>query len=145
MTEEDAMAKVGKLRTFAKDTNWEELGWQEYDNGARVASFILGDPADPDAPVIFTGVYPPGSRTEAHHHVNDYAEILLEGSQQITNKWHHAGDVRIVKAGTGYGPLIAGPEGCRTLVIFRNQDWMSRGGRMNPVTPAGGAGDSRLP
>ena len=135
MSEGDAKAKLGNLRAFAKDTNWEELGWQEYDNGARVASFILGDPDDPDAPVIFTGVYPPGSRTAAHHHVNDYAEILLEGSQQITNKWRHAGDVRIVKAGTGYGPLIAGPEGCRTLVIFRNQDWMSRGGRMNPVKP----------
>ena len=126
------MAEVKKAKSFAADTSWDELGWTEYDNGARVASVILGDPADPDAPVIFTGVYPPGSRTEAHHHVNDYAEILLEGTQQITGKWHKAGDVRIVKAGTGYGPLIAGPEGCKTVVIFRNQDWMSRGGRMTP-------------
>ncbi|HEV7680376.1 MAG TPA: hypothetical protein VGQ42_17585 [Candidatus Dormibacteraeota bacterium] len=132
------MAKV-KKPSFAKDTSWDGLGWDEYDNGARISSFILGHPDDPDAPVIFTGVYPPGSRTEAHHHVNDYAEILLEGSQQITGKWHHAGDVRIVKAGTGYGPLIAGPEGCRTVVIFRNQDWMSRGGRMTK------AGDGETP
>lgn len=126
------MAEVRKRASLSKDTSWDELGWQEYDNGARVSHFILGDPDDPDAPVVFTGVYPPGSRTEAHHHVNDYAEILLEGTQQITGKWHKAGDVRIVKAGTGYGPLIAGPEGCRTVVIFRNQDWMSRGGRMTP-------------
>src|SRR5579885_3438877 len=82
------MAEVKKSKSFAADTSWNELGWTEYDNGARVASFVLGDPDDPDAPVVFTGEYPPGSRTEAHHHVNDYAEILLEGTQQITGKWH---------------------------------------------------------
>ena len=117
-----------RTRGFGQDTNWDGLGWTDYEGGARTSQFVLGDPDDPNAPVIFRGLFPAGYRVEPHHHVTDYAEILLEGSQQITNHWHRAGDVRIVKAGTGYGPLITGPEGCETIVVFRNQDWMSRGG-----------------
>jgi hypothetical protein len=33
----------------------------------------------------------------------------------------------VVAAGTAYGPLIAGPEGCETIVVFRNQNWGSQG------------------
>ena len=124
------MAK--RPKRFEQDTSWEELGFGNFEGGVEIASFILGETDDPTAPVVFHGKYPPGSRTEPHHHVTDYAEIILSGTQQVTRQWYKAGDVRIIEAGTAYGPLIAGPEGCETLVIFRNQNSMSRG-QKNPV------------
>ena len=42
-----------------------------------------------------------------------------EGSVQVTRRWYHEGDIRIVKGGTVYGPVIAGPEGATVLIIFR--------------------------
>jgi hypothetical protein len=65
-------------------------------------------------------VVAPGVTVQPHSHVCDYTEILLEGSEQVTRKWHHAGDVRVVKAGTVYGPLVAGPEGVTKLIIFKD-------------------------
>jgi hypothetical protein len=121
---------------YGRDTSWDQLGYWDLDDGAKVSSFVLGDPEDPTSPVIFTGSYPPGARTEPHHHVIDYAEIILEGSQQVTRKWYYPGDVRIVEAGTAYGPLIAGPDGVKTIVIFRNQNWQSVG--IKPANFVGG-------
>ena len=107
------------------------------DSTAKHMTFFREDLAeDPTSPVIFTGSYPPGARTEPHHHVIDYAEIILEGSQQVTRKWYYPGDVRIVEAGTAYGPLIAGPDGVKTMVIFRNQNWQSVG--IKPANFVGG-------
>ena len=63
--------------------------------------------------------YPPGWEVQPHTHACDYMEIILEGSQKVTGKWHHAGDVRIARAGTVYGPLIAGPEGVRAFLVLR--------------------------
>jgi hypothetical protein len=125
--EEESMAVAPTGRPFFRDTSWDDLGWTEYEGGVRTSSFILGDPNDPDAPVVFKTYFPPGCRVNAHHHTTDYAEIILEGSQQVTGKWHTAGDVRVVHGGIGYGPLIAGPEGVHVVVIFRNQDWPARG------------------
>jgi hypothetical protein len=109
--------------SFAADTSWDELGWMELGEGIRSARFILGDADDPDAPVVFRTFFPPGCRVEAHRHNCDYAEIILEGTQQVSGKWHKAGDVRYVVGRRGYGPLIAGPEGVHVIVIFRKQDF----------------------
>jgi hypothetical protein len=38
----------------------------------------------------------------------------------VTHQWRHVGAVTVVKGGTVYGPLIAGPEGVTKLVIFRD-------------------------
>jgi hypothetical protein len=121
-----------KVKRFARDTSWDELGFFDMPGDAKISSFVLGDADDVDAPVVFSGWYPPGSRTEPHHHVTDYAEIIIEGTQQIGRTWHGPGTVRIVEAGTAYGPLVAGPEGCRTIVIFRTQKWQSIGGMAPP-------------
>jgi len=121
-----------RRKAFGVDTSWDELGWIEYPGGITSSRFILGDPDDPDAPVVFRSFFPPGSRVEPHHHPCDYAEIILEGTQQVTGKWHKAGDVRISAGGRGYGPLIAGPEGVHVIVIFRNQDWETHFGKRRP-------------
>lgn len=110
-------------RPFELATTWDELGWQDLGKGIRSSKFILGDPNDPEAPVVFNTFFPPGCRLEPHHHSCDYAEIILSGTQQVTGTWHEEGTVRVVHGGRGYGPLIAGPEGVHVIVIMKNQSF----------------------
>jgi hypothetical protein len=110
-------------KSFAADTSWDELGWFEFEGGIRSSKFVLGDPDDPSAPLVFRTYFPPGCRVEPHRHSCDYAEIILEGTQQVSGTWHQAGDVRYVVGKRGYGPLIAGPDGVHVIVIFRRQDF----------------------
>jgi hypothetical protein len=53
-----------------------------------------------------------------HHHATDYISIVIDGEIEVTRKRHGVGDVRMVKAGTAYGPLKAGPQGCKVIEIF---------------------------
>jgi anti-sigma factor ChrR (cupin superfamily) len=113
-------------RRKAETTSLEELfgqwkshaGWAEA--GVRVARMTVGDPDDPASPVVFHSYYPPGWTVAPHTHACDYLEIILEGSQQVTGRWHQAGDVRMARAGTVYGPLVAGPEGVTFVAVFRD-------------------------
>jgi len=72
---------------------------------------------------VFKVDFPPGCRVEAHTHECDYSEIILRGSQQVSGKWLHEGDVRIGLANNAYGPLIAGSEGVTVLIIFADGNW----------------------
>jgi hypothetical protein len=85
-----------------------------------IARVLLGDPDSPSASNVFWIRFTPGHHTEPHSHASDYCEVILEGSLRVGKKWLGPGDVRIVKAGTGYGPLEAGPEGVTALVIFES-------------------------
>ena len=71
-------------------------------------------------------VYPPAWTVSPHLHDPDYAEIILEGSLQVTRRWYHEEDIRIVKGGTVYGPVIAGPDGATVLIIFRGGSPVNR-------------------
>lgn len=105
-------------------TSWEELGSITIEaTGVETSQYRIG-PADDDAsPTVFKAWFPPNSRVEAHTHGCDYSEIILQGSQQVSGRWLHEGDVRIGLANRAYGPLIAGPEGVSVLVIFANGNW----------------------
>lgn len=70
------------------------------------------------APRMMHSVFPPGYVVGPHTHATDYVEVILAGSQKVTRRWHHPGDIRIVRAGTVYGPLEAGPEGATVLIVF---------------------------
>jgi hypothetical protein len=48
----------------------------------------------------------------------------LQGSQKVGDKWYHAGDARIVKAGDVYGPIEAGPEGSTAIIVFAHGDYV---------------------
>lgn len=113
-------------KKYQRNTSFDELGWTEYASGAKGTLFLVGEEGDETAPVVTYAHFPPGAVVEAHSHPCDYAEIIVAGTQQVTRRWHKAGDIRIVKAGTVYGPLVAGPEGCTVMVIFRNGDWQSK-------------------
>jgi hypothetical protein len=128
-------------KSFAVDTSWDELGWNDLGGGITSSRFVLGDPDDPQAPMVFRTFFPPGCRVEAHRHSCDYAEIILEGTQQVSGKWHKAGDVRYVVGKRGYGPLIAGPEGVHVIVIFRRQDFETIFGKKQGYVSGGAAGE----
>lgn len=122
MTEAESLTR----KRYQTSTSWAEL-FTELSDGMTTSTFRVGTPDDPDAPTVFKTYFPPNSQVPAHTHECDYAEIVLEGSQQVTRKWHYPGDIRIVKAGTAYGPLITGPEGATVILIFRD-------GRYSPVS-----------
>lgn len=86
--------------------------------GRRIAHIVIGEETDPSAPHMFWAKEPPGLINRPHAHATDYCEIIIEGTQRVGKKWYRPGEARLVKAGTGYGPLEAGPEGCTKIVIF---------------------------
>src|SRR4051794_17030739 len=103
---------------YRHSTSWQDLGIQLYSNGIQASQFTIGDGTDSTEPLVLRSSFPPGITIDAHSHESDYAEIILQGSERVGRVWHHAGDIRIVKGGTHYGPLTAGPEGVTKLVIF---------------------------
>ncbi len=105
-------------------TSWKQLGqvWME-ETGVETTSYRIGLPSDDSSPTVFKVYFPPNCRIEAHTHACDYSEIILQGSQKVSGKWLHEGDIRIGLADRGYGPLIAGEEGVTVLVIFKNGHW----------------------
>jgi hypothetical protein len=107
-------------RKWHHTTSWDEVEIGTSRAGAQVWMFRNGLPEDDEAPVVVRSTFAPGTRIEAHTHASDYTEIILEGSEEVTRQWRHAGDITIVKGGTTYGPLIAGPEGVTKLIIFRD-------------------------
>ena len=108
---------MNKPAKFKTSTSWDEQGWQEQPNGCTLSRVFMDLEHESGAAVTHIS-FPPECRVEAHTHDGDYFEVILEGSQCVGRTWHHPGDVRVVKAGTGYGPLVSGPEGCRVLVIY---------------------------
>ena len=107
-------------------TTWDELGWQPTKSGGRSSRLLVGD-AD-DAPMVMMVRFPPGAVVQPHTHDTDYCEMILEGEQTIGKHTHGAGTVRVVKAGTGYGPITCGPEGAVALFFFRDH-------RAQPAVP----------
>lgn len=97
---------------------WKETSeWQEVpDLKLRFKSVQFGDVGQETQAVVVR--YEPGSEVPVHHHPSDYCSVVLEGSIEITRQVHEPGSIRVVKAGTAYGPLRVGPKGCTVLDIF---------------------------
>lgn len=118
-------------------TSWDQLGAVTIEaTGVVTSQYRVGLPTNDAAPTIFKAFFPPHCRIEAHTHDSDYSEIILQGSQKVSGKWLHEGDIRVGLANKGYGPLIAGPEGVTVLVIFADGNW--------PAIPIGAGDGSTL-
>lgn len=104
------------------DTSWDELGWKVAYNNVQFSRFVIGPQDDETAPVVLNVYYPPNTEVEPHTHPCDYTEIITEGRIRVGKDEFGPGDVRVVLANTGYGPLVAGSQGCRALIIFRSGD-----------------------
>jgi hypothetical protein len=72
-------------------------------------------------PLIALIDYAPGTVIPPHFHGTDYTSMVVSGQIEVTRRTHGPGDLRVVRAGTVYGPLVAGPEGCRVLEVFEDR------------------------
>lgn len=77
--------------------------------------FELGDA--PDGPLLVVQVIPPDLDFATHYHDTDYCTLVLQGSMRVGRTWYSAGDFRVQDAGSVYGPVRIGPDGC-TVVSF---------------------------
>jgi hypothetical protein len=98
---------------------------KELPNGIRVAHVVVGDEEDEQATHVFMSDLPANTEIATPHtHACDYLEIVLEGSIRVGKTWYKANEARVVKAHTGYGPLVTGPDGCKQIIIFSNANWV---------------------
>src|SRR4030081_1983397 len=104
------------MRNSTVEASWEPASWEESPMGARFRRVPLEDRAD--APMVILVDFPPHSRVVAHTHDTSYAEYVIEGSQRVGKKEYGPGEIRVVAAGTGYGPIEVGPQGCKVLITF---------------------------
>jgi anti-sigma factor ChrR (cupin superfamily) len=108
------MSARGHSDTFAADIVWRP----GQDPGVTYARFPL-DAENPEAPMVILSRFEPGARVEAHTHDTNYFEYIIEGEQTVGKTTFAKGDVRQVTAGTGYGPIVVGPDGCTVLIVFQ--------------------------
>jgi hypothetical protein len=81
--------------------------------------FDFGDA--PDGPLMVVQVIPPDLEFAAHHHETDYCTIVLEGSMRVGRTWYRAGDFRVQDAGSTYGPVRIGPDGCKVVSFYADR------------------------
>lgn len=106
-------------------TSWDEIGWTQLPGGTRFSQFGLFDTQSSEhgPPEVILAEFPAGTRVPSHEHETDYAEIVVRGSIRVGSREHGAGAIRLVPAGSRYGPLVAGPEGALVMSIFSDARW----------------------
>ena len=77
------------------------------------------DEDDASGPLVILTKFEAGEVVEPHTHGTNYFEYVIEGEQTVGKTRFGPGDVRFAKAGTGYGPIQIGPEGCSVLIVFQ--------------------------
>src|ERR1700737_409072 len=105
------------------DLNLEEWAYEPRP-GFKRTHVVIGKEGDPAAPQFFWAQDPPGITWDAQSSRCDFVLVYLQGSQKVGDKWHHAGEARLVKAGEVYGPIEAGPEGSTIVMVFANADYV---------------------
>jgi quercetin dioxygenase-like cupin family protein len=100
--------------------SWQEPGeWTEVpEQRLKYHSFGLGQGKGGEATRVIVVRYEPGAEVAPHYHQADYCSIVVEGSIEVTRKTHEVGSMRTATAGTAYGPLVAGPDGCTVVDVF---------------------------
>ena len=121
------MAGRGHRYIFAADIEWGEGG----SPGIAYARFLM-DEADSASPLVILSNFEPGETVEPHTHGANYFEYVLEGEQTVGKVTFRKGDIRLVKGGTGYGPITIGPRGCKVLIVFQQ----ATGAQMQPMGKA---------
>jgi quercetin dioxygenase-like cupin family protein len=107
-----ARSKGQTFLTWRETAEWTEVPAHKL----RYKSVAFGAEGQETRAVMVR--YEPGSEVPVHFHPSDYCSIVVEGSVEITRRVHEPGSVRVVKAGTAYGPLRVGEEGCTVIDIF---------------------------
>ena len=101
--------------------NWREVEeWRQHpylqlkSNGGQ----LIGSPQDGNSVLMVVVDYEPNAHVDTHYHLVDYASFVVRGSIEITRRIEEVGSMRFVSAGTAYGPLRAGEEGCTVVDVF---------------------------
>ena len=108
-TNHDLGKKGGRIRFSIEDERLREPYF-------GFTSFEFGD--DPNGPLMVVLVVPPDLEFAPHYHDTDYCTVVMKGSLKVGNQWYEAGDCRVQDAGSVYGPIWSGPEGCTTLNFY---------------------------
>ena len=103
--------------------HWKELPFEDFFDSdvAVVLSDVSDDPNHPTV-VMLAIEFKPNFYVATHQHSTGHIEVVLEGMITVGGREEHPGDVRIVPAFTSYGPLVAGPDGCKCLEIFPTRE-----------------------
>lgn len=103
-----------------QDIHASEILWRPGQGaGTQYARFLIDD-TNASSPSVILSKFDPGTRVPAHTHDTNYFEYIIEGEQTVGKKRFGVGDVRIARAGTGYGPITVGPQGCTVLIVFED-------------------------
>ena len=108
---------AGAIRFHESEVDWVgDLGEGVMArSGGRSRRKVIGDPAE--GLFVNLSEYDPDITLEAHSHDQPELMYILEGEMTIGGERCRPGTVLRVPANTVYGPLTAGPEGVRFLVI----------------------------
>jgi anti-sigma factor ChrR (cupin superfamily) len=109
------MSTKGHRDIHAADIQWRDGSGA----GIRYARFPM-DETNPHAPNVILTNFAPGTEVQPHTHDCNYFEYIVAGEQTVGKVSFGKGDVRLVKGGTGYGPIKVGPEGCTVLIVFED-------------------------
>lgn len=109
------MGARGHRDIFAKDIVWGK-GTGE---GVDYARFLM-DEDDNTSPLVILTKFAPGEVVDPHTHGTNYFEYVVSGEQTVGKTLFGPGDVRFAKAGTGYGPIKIGAEGCTVVIVFQD-------------------------
>jgi len=109
------MGARGHRDIFAKDIVWGK----GTGDGIDYARFLM-DEDDTSSPLVILTKFAPGEVVAPHTHGTNYFEYVIEGQQTVGKTLFGPGDVRFAKAGTGYGPITIGPDGCTVVIVFQN-------------------------
>lgn len=112
--QEARVAGRGHRDIFAADMQWQKGSGE----GIEYVRYLM-DEADASSPLVILSRFEPGEVVEPHTHAANYFEYVIEGEQTVGKTLFRKGDIRIVKGGTGYGPITIGPEGCLVLIVFQ--------------------------
>lgn len=69
------------------------------------------------SPTVFLVEQPAGSLLRPHFHRNNQFQVVVEGNGRIGRHEVETGSVHYAGAYTGYGPVVAGPEGLSYFTI----------------------------
>ncbi|HSY16087.1 MAG TPA: hypothetical protein VK816_08885 [Jatrophihabitantaceae bacterium] len=115
------MALEDVVRHFTADPQaWNDLPFEDF-LGSKVAVLATEEEAGQAGVVMLAIEFQPGFYVAPHHHRTGHIEIVLEGSLYIGDHLEGPGDIRVSPPYESYGPLKAGPEGCKCLEIFSDR------------------------
>jgi anti-sigma factor ChrR (cupin superfamily) len=97
-----------------------EIEWRDGSEPGIKFALYRTDEDNASSPAIVLSTFAPGTVVAPHTHVSNYFEYILEGEQTVGKTRFGPGDIRIVKGGTGYGPIQVGSDGCKVMIVFED-------------------------